>query len=132
MNLLESLDQLCEPDLPKELIDLRNKWEKADGGWITIHREDVNEAMLKNSDVKFWQEFLEGLAWTPEVLTKLDSLYDLLAKEGLITQEQANESKLHKLKLSPSAQVREGKALSAWLREAREFEQRNQVWREAA
>jgi hypothetical protein len=132
MNLLESLDQLCEPDLPKELIDLRNQWEKTDGGWIALEREDVNAEMLKNPDIAYWKDFLAGLAWTPEVLNKLDSLYDLLAKEGLITQDQAEESKRHKLKLSPTAQVREGKSLSAWLREEREFEQRKQIWRKAA
>ncbi len=121
MNLLENLDQLCEPELSAELIALRNQWEKQDGGWITVVREEVNTEMLKNPDMAYWKAFIDGAAWSPDVPGRLDALYDLLVKEGLITQDAADTSKALKTKLSPAGQVREGKILSAWLREHREW-----------
>lgn len=124
MNLLENLDQLCEPELSAELIALRNQWEKQEGGWIAIVREEVNAEMLKNPDMSYWKAFIDGAAWSPDVPARLDALYDLLCKEGLITQDAANTSKAIKTKLSPAGQVREGKTLSAWLRDHRECQAR--------
>jgi hypothetical protein len=124
MNLLENLDQLCEPALSAELIALRNQWEKQEGGWITVVREEVNAEMIKNPDISHWKAFIDGSAWTADVPGRLDSLYDLLVKEGMITQDVAKESKELKMKLSPAGQVREGKTLSAWLREHREDQAR--------
>jgi hypothetical protein len=121
MNLLENLDQLCEPELSSELIALRNQWEKQEGGWITAVREEVNAEMLKNPDMNHWKAFIDGAAWTADVPGKLDKLYDLLATEGLIDKDIANTSKALKTKLSPAGQVREGKTLSAWLRDHREW-----------
>ena len=121
MNLLENLDQICTATLPPELLAIREKWESYYGGWTDEMRKEIDNEILSKPDVKYWAWWIDGLGWEPDVPEKLDRLYDLLAKAGLLTKAEAEQKKQIKHEWSPAAQVREGKAMSAWLRDYREY-----------
>lgn len=122
-NLLDEIDASKPAPNPQglsgELLDLRRRWEQNNGGWDENTTQEREAEMLKNPDVIVWSQFLAGLSWTKETPEKLSKLYELMRTEGAITQEHYGFLQKNKSNLSASEQVREGKIMSAWLRQHR-------------